>query len=336
MLRRHHARDEAAVPDATPSSAACTASTATARRRASSRRFRRSCIEEVRPRIQVSRPVIARRPLPAAGASKSPSRRRGMRLGARVRHGKFGEGVVLNLEGQRRARARAGEFRAAGRQVADGCSTRELEPRVRCTMKILILGAGQVGRTAAYHLAREPANEVTVVDINEEVLRDLQDRIDMRTVAGNASYPDGARSRRHRRYRHPRRADQQRRSEHGRLPDRVQRCTARRRRSRASAPPNTPAARQLFAEGALAVDVWISPEQLVTDYIERLIHYPGALQVRGFRRRPGAAGGRARAQGRAAGRPAAARRCASTCRRPTRASPRSTATAASSRPTATP
>ena len=31
-------------------------------------------------------------------------------------------------------------------------------------MKILILGAGQVGRTAAYSLALEPANEVTVID----------------------------------------------------------------------------------------------------------------------------------------------------------------------------
>ena len=54
-------------------------------------------------------------------------------------------------------------------------------------MKIVILGAGQVGRTAAYHLSREESNEVTVVDTNEEVLRDLQDRLDIRTVAGNAA-----------------------------------------------------------------------------------------------------------------------------------------------------
>jgi trk system potassium uptake protein TrkA len=38
-------------------------------------------------------------------------------------------------------------------------------------MKIVILGAGQVGRTAAWQLAREEANEVTVVDTNEELLR---------------------------------------------------------------------------------------------------------------------------------------------------------------------
>jgi len=56
-------------------------------------------------------------------------------------------------------------------------------------MKILILGAGQVGRTAAQALSREEANEVTVVDLNEETLRDLQDRLDVRTVAGNAAHP---------------------------------------------------------------------------------------------------------------------------------------------------
>ena len=56
-------------------------------------------------------------------------------------------------------------------------------------MKIVILGAGQVGRTAAYQLAREEANEVTVVDTNEALLRDLQDRLDIRTVCGNASFP---------------------------------------------------------------------------------------------------------------------------------------------------
>ena len=39
---------------------------------------------------------------------------------------------------------------------------------------------------------------------------------------------------------------------------------------------------KLFADGALAVDAWISPEQLVTEYIERLIHNPGALQIVDF------------------------------------------------------
>jgi DNA helicase-2/ATP-dependent DNA helicase PcrA len=50
-------------------------------------------IEEVRPRVQVSRPVAAGRFRPEEPAVA------GVRLGARVRHGKFGEGVILNVEG---------------------------------------------------------------------------------------------------------------------------------------------------------------------------------------------------------------------------------------------
>jgi DNA helicase-2/ATP-dependent DNA helicase PcrA len=52
-------------------------------------------IEEVRPRIQISRPV-------AAGRFRAPVEELapGVRLGARVRHKKFGEGVILKVEGQ--------------------------------------------------------------------------------------------------------------------------------------------------------------------------------------------------------------------------------------------
>ena len=145
-------------------------------------------------------------------------------------------------------------------------------------MKILILGAGQVGRTAAYHLAREPANEVTVVDTNEQVLRDLQDRLDIRTVAGQGAHPPVLEAAgiadtdilialtnsdevnmiaceiAHALYR---------------TPTKIARIRAAEYTSRD----------KLFAEGALAVDFWISPEQLVTEYIARLLSYPGALQV---------------------------------------------------------
>ena len=51
-------------------------------------------IEEVRPRVQVARPLSVGR----FRASEEPAPA-GMRLGARVRHGKFGEGVILNVEG---------------------------------------------------------------------------------------------------------------------------------------------------------------------------------------------------------------------------------------------
>src|SRR6202142_3681735 len=148
-------------------------------------------------------------------------------------------------------------------------------------MKILILGAGQVGRTAADHLSREPANEVTVVDTNDDVLRDLQDRLDIRAVAGNGSYPTVL--------------------EAAGIADtdvlvaltssdevNIVACSIAQvlfrtptKIARIRAPEYT-TREQLFAEGALAVDVWISPEQLVTEYIAHLLSYPGALQVVDF------------------------------------------------------
>jgi ATP-dependent DNA helicase UvrD/PcrA len=53
-------------------------------------------LEEVRPRIQVSRPVY----MPRRGNVEEDPAPGGVRLGQRVRHGKFGEGVILNLQGQ--------------------------------------------------------------------------------------------------------------------------------------------------------------------------------------------------------------------------------------------
>ena len=55
-------------------------------------------------------------------------------------------------------------------------------------MKIIILGAGQVGTTVAHNLSNE-ANDITVVDQEPSLLRDLQDRLDIRTVLGQASHP---------------------------------------------------------------------------------------------------------------------------------------------------
>ena len=148
-------------------------------------------------------------------------------------------------------------------------------------MKILILGAGQVGRTAAHHLSREEANEVTVVDTNEDILRDLQDRLDVRTVAGNAAHPNvlenaGA-------------AEAEiivaltSSDEVNMMACEVAftlfRTPTKIARIRASEYTSRP---QLFGSDGLSVDVFISPEQLVTEYIERLIHHPGTLQVLDF------------------------------------------------------
>lgn len=151
-------------------------------------------------------------------------------------------------------------------------------------MKIIILGAGQVGRTAAHHLAREAANEVTVVDTNDELLRDLQDRLDIRTLVGSGTQPSvleaaGARD-----------ADifialtnsdevnmvacQISWSLFNKDATRIARIRS------ADFTKHT----KLFSneDRAFAVDVPISPEQLVTDHVVHLIHYPGALQVLDF------------------------------------------------------
>jgi trk system potassium uptake protein TrkA len=148
-------------------------------------------------------------------------------------------------------------------------------------VKIIILGAGQVGRTAAFHLSREEANDVTVIDVNEEILRDLQDRLDIRTVNGNASSP--------------------RILEAAGIAstdilvaltnsDEVNMLACQIAWTLYRTPKKIARVRsadytdrdKLFGENGVAVDVWISPEQLVTEYVARLIRYPGALQVLDF------------------------------------------------------
>ena len=56
-------------------------------------------------------------------------------------------------------------------------------------MKIIILGAGQVGSTLAENLASE-YNDITIVDTKIKKLRDLSDRLDIQIVEGEASHPD--------------------------------------------------------------------------------------------------------------------------------------------------
>ena len=56
-------------------------------------------------------------------------------------------------------------------------------------MKIIILGAGQVGSSVAEVLAKE-ANDITMVDLDVNKLQELQDRLDIRTVVGQAAHPE--------------------------------------------------------------------------------------------------------------------------------------------------
>ena len=148
-------------------------------------------------------------------------------------------------------------------------------------MKIILLGAGQVGSSLAENLASEE-NDITVVDTDGNRLRELQDRIDIRTVIGLASLPDvlqraGAED-----------ADMliavtnsdevnmaacQVAFSLFRTPTKI---------ARIRDPQYIRESDKLFSQDAFPIDVLISPERLVTNYIQRLIETPGALQVLDF------------------------------------------------------
>ncbi len=147
-------------------------------------------------------------------------------------------------------------------------------------MKIIVLGAGQVGSSVAANLAGE-ANDITVVDVDDDKLATLQDRLDIRTVKGCASHPHileraGA-------------ADADiilavTNSDESNMvacqiaytmfhtPTKIARIRA----------PEYLSYPKLFNQENLPIDVLISPEQVLTDYVRKLIEYPGALQVLDF------------------------------------------------------
>jgi trk system potassium uptake protein TrkA len=147
-------------------------------------------------------------------------------------------------------------------------------------VKIVILGAGQVGSTVAWSLAGED-NDITMVDTDNSKLRHLQDHLDIRTVHGHAPHPKvlvragiedadiviavtnkdevnmAACQVAYTLYNTPKRIARIRAAEYTDH-------------------------KELFAREHTPIDVLISPEQLVTQYIARLIEYPGALQVLDF------------------------------------------------------
>jgi trk system potassium uptake protein TrkA len=147
-------------------------------------------------------------------------------------------------------------------------------------MKIIILGAGQVGASVAGNLASE-ANDITLVDEDAVVLQDLQDRLDIRTVRGRASYPEVL---------YQAGADDADMIIAVTSSDETNMIACQVAYTLFHTPTKIARVRsieylkhaRLFTQEALPVDVLISPEQLVTDYIEHLIEYPGALQVLDF------------------------------------------------------
>jgi len=147
-------------------------------------------------------------------------------------------------------------------------------------MKIIILGAGQVGGTLAEHLASE-ANDITVVDTDGDRLRELSDRLDIRTIQGRGSFPTVLRQAG---------ADDADMLVAVTNSDETNMIACQVAYSLFHTPTKIARVREaayltragLFSNEGIPVDVLISPEQVVTNYIKRLIEHPGALQVIDF------------------------------------------------------
>ncbi|MES2662501.1 MAG: Trk system potassium transporter TrkA [Pseudomonadota bacterium] len=147
-------------------------------------------------------------------------------------------------------------------------------------MKIIILGAGQVGGTLAENLSGE-ANDITIVDSDIQRLGELQDRLDIRTVHGRGSYPDVLKAAG---------ADDAELLIAVTSSDEVNMIACQIAHTLFKIPTKIARVRavsyitteRLFSSDAIPIDVIISPEQVVTNYIRRLIEYPGALQVLDF------------------------------------------------------
>ncbi len=148
-------------------------------------------------------------------------------------------------------------------------------------MKIIILGAGQVGSSLAENLVSED-NDITIVDTNEAQLRNLQDRLDLRTVHGLASHPDILRN-----------AGAEDADMIIAVTDSDETNLVACQIAYTLFHTPTKIARirgmgylkeseKLFTQDAFPVDVSISPEQIITDNIYRLIKHPGSLQVLDF------------------------------------------------------
>lgn len=148
-------------------------------------------------------------------------------------------------------------------------------------MKIIILGAGQVGGTLAENLVGEN-NDITIVDTNSDRLRQLQDKFDLRVVQGHGSHPRVLREAG---------ADDADMLVAVTSSDETNMVACQVAYSLFNTPNRIARIRsteyireneRLFNAEAVPIDHLISPEQLVTDYVYRLIKYPGALQVVNF------------------------------------------------------
>ena len=147
-------------------------------------------------------------------------------------------------------------------------------------MKIIILGAGQVGSSVASLLVRE-GMDITIIDIVEEKLKILQEKYDLRTIHGYASLPSVLK-----------RAGcteaeiliaATNSDEVNMIGCQIAhylfgtpKCIARVREM------DYTSQGEIFSDKRIAVDAIINPESLVTEHIHSAILFPNALEVRDF------------------------------------------------------
>ncbi len=147
-------------------------------------------------------------------------------------------------------------------------------------MKIVILGAGQVGSSVAEGLVSEQ-NDITVVDTDAQRLHELQARLDLRTVVGNAAHPS---------------VQAQAGIDDADLliavtqSDQTNLVACKLAHALFNVPTRIARIRatdfldneRIFGPEIFAVDLVICPEQILTDYIVKLVQFPEALQVLEF------------------------------------------------------
>ena len=147
-------------------------------------------------------------------------------------------------------------------------------------MKILIIGAGQVGGTLAANLASE-AFDITLVDHDARALDELRDKLDIQTINGHGSHPDVLRRAG---------ADDADMLIAVTSSDEVNIVACQVCYSLFRTPTKIARIRSksyltregLFSQDHMPIDVNINPEQVVTDQIRQLLEHPGALQVLDF------------------------------------------------------
>ena len=149
-------------------------------------------------------------------------------------------------------------------------------------MNILILGAGQVGSELTEILS-EDGHSITLVDLDEEKLEKESEQHDIKIVSGNCCYPQTL--------------------EDANIQDtelaiamtewdevNLVACQMIKHLNKKTRTMARIRAREylkgkgnkIFENGEYSIDVLISPETLITEYISKLVQLPGALQVLDF------------------------------------------------------